>query len=234
MRKALIFILTAAIGLTAASSVFAEKGRKMSDNEKYVRALYQDIQGRAGDDEGVRYWTKQLNQTKNRTKIVEAFLNSSEYRNRFVTHLYGWCHDRRPDPDGLSYWAEKMKTITEGDIIKGFCKSTEFWNNSNKNYKDFVINIYWTLQSRKPDETGVRYWVGKLREGELREWVVGKFTSSSEYRGKFVKFLFDWYLDREPDPEALKYWKEQLKELGERGVIMKILTGKEYWNKLTK
>ncbi|NQS97044.1 MAG: DUF4214 domain-containing protein [candidate division Zixibacteria bacterium] len=234
MRRISVFVLVMAILFSIASSAFAGKDSKMSDNEKYVRTLYRDILGRAGNDSGVLYWTEQLNQGKNRTKVVEAFLNSSEYRNRFVTYVYGWCHDRRPEPDGLNYWAEKMKTSTEGDIIKDFCKSTEFWNNSNENYKDFVTNLYWTLQSRRPNESGLRYWVGKLREGETREWVVEKFISSSEYQGKYVIFLFDWYLDREPEPEALKYWKEQLKELGERGVIMKILTGKEYWNKVTK
>lgn len=232
MRKIIMFLLAVSIAFSAASTLFAAKG--MSDNEKYIRSLYLDIQGREGGSTGIEYWTRQLNQGKKRADVVQAFLNSDEYRTRFVIHLYGWVHDRRPDSVGLEFWSEQMKTITEGKIIVGFCSSDEFWVNSNENNKDFLINLYWTLHRRSPDATGLQYWMGKMDEGMTREQIVGAFIASPEYRERFIRFLYNWFLNRSPEQKGLEHWCDLLKENGERWVIIKILTSDEYWKKATK
>ena len=232
MRKIIMFLLAISIVFSVASALFAAKG--MSNNEKYIRSLYLDIQGREGDAAGIENWTRQLNQEMKRADVVRAFLNSEEYRTRFVTHLYGWVHDRRPDSVGLAYWTEQMKSITEGKIISDFCSSNEFWVNSNENNKDFIINLYWTLHRRSPDASGLQYWLGKMDEGMTREQIVNAFIASPEYRERFIRFLYNWFLARAPEQKGLDHWSDLLKENGERWVIIKILTGDEYWTKATK
>ena len=158
MRKIIMFLLAISIVFSVASALFAAKG--MSNNEKYIRSLYLDIQGREGDAAGIENWTRQLNQEMKRADVVRAFLNSEEYRTRFVTHLYGWVHDRRPDSVGLAFWSEQMKTIYEGKIISDFCSSNEFWVNSNENNKDFTLKELFANQSiESKSVTEVQYFL---------------------------------------------------------------------------
>lgn len=203
--------------------------------EKYVRALYKDIHSREGDASGIKYWTDQLIQEKlTKEEVVKAFLNSKEYRERFIKSIYAWFHDREPDETGLKYWTDFMKEHEEGEVIRNFVLSEEFWKNSNQRNHDWVENLYWTLQSRKPDKTGHDYWIKELRGGMTKEAVVGSFMTSTEYRERFIKFLYEWYHKRQPDASGLKYWAEQLGELGERQIILNFVTGEEYWNRVTE
>ena len=203
--------------------------------EKYVRALYKDVHSREGDVNGVKYWTDQLIQQKmTKEEVVKGFLNSKEYRERFVKNIYAWFHDRVPDETGLKYWTEYMKDHDEGDMIRNFVLAQEFWNHSNQDYRDWVENLYWTLQSRKPDQTGHNYWTKELKGGMSKEDVVGAFLKSNEYRERYIKFLYEWYHKRQPDDTGLKYWTGQLGELGERQIILNFLTGDEYWNRVIK
>jgi hypothetical protein len=230
----LMILLLLSLTVLSTAQPFGKIPKVGSDNERYVSSLYRDIQDREGDPKGIEYWTDQLNNKKPRADVVRTFLTSEEYRARFVTRIYGWFHDRKPDVKGLKYWVDLMKEKTERDIIKAFCISDEFWKNSNENNKDFVTNLYWTLQSREPDPNGLKYWVEQLIQGKTREFVVDSFLKSNEFLTKYINFVYDWYLERKPDTKGLEYWKGVLKEKGEREVIILILSGEEYWNKATK
>jgi hypothetical protein len=229
---ALLFAIALAFGQIGQSPV---KSKEKAKFERYVRALYKDVQNREGDASGIKYWTDQLIEDKlSKEDVVKVFLNSQEYRERFVRNIYGWFHDREPDAAGLKYWSDFMKENDERAILRSFVLSEEFWSNSNQNNRDWVENLYWTLQSRKPDVSGLEYWTKQLKSGMPKAQVVDAFMNSPEYREKMIKFLYDWYQKREPDSGGLKYWTEQLQEKGARQIILLFLTGEEYWNRVTK
>lgn len=234
------FLIGALALLFSVSFLYAQIGQsnvkktKMSNNEKYVRALYKDVHGRDGEARGIKYWTDELENEMSREEVVKAFLNSNEYRGRFIRNVYGWFHDREPDEQGLKFWADYMKEHSEGDMIRAFVLSEEFWNNSNKSNWDWVENLYWTLQSRRPEVKGHDYWTKELKGGKTKEFVVGEFMKSEEYRKRMIRFLYDHYHKRQPDADGLKYWVDQLGELSERQIILMFLTGEEYWNRVTQ
>jgi hypothetical protein len=51
-------------------------------NRQFVEALYQNVLGRPGDDDGIDYWTGLLDQGTQRYAIVTYFADSPEFRER--------------------------------------------------------------------------------------------------------------------------------------------------------
>jgi hypothetical protein len=127
-----------------------------------------------------------------------------------------------------------MKDNDEGDVMRSFVLSDEFWEGSDKNYRDWLGNLYWTLHSREPDAEGFTYWMKELKKGTPRASVVDEFMDSREYHDRFIRFLYDWYHKREPDQSGLDYWSEQFGEMTERQIILEFLTGSEYWQRITE
>ena len=238
MRRMLIGILTMLIvcsvgwGQIGKSSA---KSTKMVNCEKYVRALYKDVFGREGDATGVKYHTNRLFRDEvTKHDLVKGFLNGPEYRERFVKRMYGWFFDREPDERGLKYHMERMKEHTEGEMIRGLVLGEEFWNLSNRNNRDWVENVYWTLFSRAPDDDGHDYWTKELKSGTSKEQMIDQMMNGPEYQKRYITFIYEWYLKREPDESGLKYWIDQFGEMNERQIIVAFLTGDEYWNIVTR
>ncbi len=213
----------------------SSKSTKKVRCEKYVRALYMDVFGREGDATGVKYHTDRLIKDEvTKDNLVKGFLSGEEYRVKFVKGMYGWFLDREPDERGLKYHIARMKESTERDMFRGFVLGEEFWDLSNRNYRDWVGNVYWTLFSRAPDASGHDYWTKQLKGGNSKETLVDQMMSGPEYQKRYITFLYKWYFKREPDETGLNYWVGRFGDLSERQIIVAFLTGEEYWNQVTR
>ena len=106
--------------------------------DEYVKNLYLKILGRGYDEGGLQYWKEQIMAGTTYDAATAArvgFFESEEYKNKnktseeFVTDCYHAFLNREPEPDGLSYW---MNKIDSGEYSKqkvidlGFGHSNEF------------------------------------------------------------------------------------------------------------
>jgi hypothetical protein len=60
--------------------------------------------------------------------------------------------------------------------------------------------------------------------------LVQSVLASPEYRQRVVNEIYQNFLHRSPDSQALGYWTQQLATAGERGAIVEILASPEYFN----
>ena len=153
----------------------------------FVERSYSLILGRAGDQEGIEYWTKTLKSgAAAGADIVDSFCASPEFSGKGLADeekigiLYRTMMDRTPDSDGVRYW----KSILDSGwsfryVINGFASSAEFGNicrkyginagsvmleNRERNpaVTAFVNRCYQVALGRDGDIEGLNGWTGNL------------------------------------------------------------------------
>ena len=78
----------------------------------------------------------------------------------------------------------------------GFFNSAEF-QSLNLNNTDFVNVLYNTIFGRNADEAGLKYWLGVLNDGLLRDFVLYGFFQSSEFSALAEQFGVTGYSERD-------------------------------------
>lgn len=80
----------------------------------------------------------------------------------------------------------------------------------------FVVSLYRNILDREPDASGLRHWLGWLKKGKSRQWVMERFFDSREYksRGKndreFIRDFYQATRFREPTDSEMRAALEQL------------------------
>ena len=79
--------------------------------------------------------------------------------------------------------------------------------------RDFVTRLYKVCLKRDPDEGGLNYWVGELKDKkETGVAVASGFIFSAELQEKsysnedYVKIMYDAFFGREADTDGFNYW----------------------------
>lgn len=115
------------------------------------------------------------------TPTVAPNFNEAEVK-KFVTRLYKLVLEREPDATGLNDWVNRLKIrSTDGSSAAfGFFESEEL---KNRGVSDemFVKLCYRTMLDREADESGLKDWTQKLKDGMSRIYVLSGFTNSYEY-----------------------------------------------------
>ncbi|MCU1351142.1 MAG: hypothetical protein JWM05_351 [Acidimicrobiales bacterium] len=99
----------------AQSSEFKTKYGSLS-NRAFVKLVYTNVLGRAGNTTGVNYWTDQLDtHKKNRGQVMTGFSESPEFRTKKagavnVSMAYDAMLQRSPTTDELAVWAPQPAT----------------------------------------------------------------------------------------------------------------------------
>lgn len=116
----------------AASAEFASRYGSL-DNGQFVDRVYQNILGRAPDNDGRNFWTGQLDSgAMTRGQVMLAFSDSSEYRDLiqpqvYVTMIYMGMLRRTPEPGGFSFWVTYLDDGNSGlDLINAVIASDEY------------------------------------------------------------------------------------------------------------
>jgi len=93
-------------------------------------------------------------------------------------------------------------------------KSVAIDNNAAQAYR-----LYEAAFNRKPDLSGLGYWIKELDKGVSLNAVSQSFISSTEFKGlygathtsdTFITALYQNILDRAPDKSGFSYWSNQL------------------------
>lgn len=179
---------------------------KNVSDDQYVNTLYALFMGRQADEEGLRFWTEQL-QAVPKGAVFAGFANSKEFYdicegfnivagyfsleydleslnnvNLFVDRLYYSTLQRTGDLEGQAHW---VKGLLDGQFTGASCASffllgNEF-SNSVKSNDSFVDILYWTFMGRGSDDEGKAFWLSELANGRSREYVFTGFVCSPEF-----------------------------------------------------
>ena len=155
---------------------------------------------------------------------------------QFVSRLYTKCLGRNLDTAGLKYWNDMLvsKQKSGAEVGYGFVFSDEYKAKKTTD-KQYITMLYQVFMDREPDQAGLTYWAGLLKDGVSREYVYYGFATSQEYtdicnsygitRGtitlkqardknlnltRFVTRIYDKALARSWDESGLNYWCGQI------------------------
>lgn len=134
-----------------------------------IKAIYQDLFGRAPDDDGLAYWSGVL---KGKTK-AEAYaqiggaasgqdasqVDAKEIANKAVKAAYEEQLGRKADDEGLAFYTDKVLS-GQADINRisaELDRSTEGYNYDAES----LVNAYRKNFGRNPDQEGFQYWMGQ-------------------------------------------------------------------------
>ncbi|WP_421122032.1 DUF4214 domain-containing protein [Aquihabitans daechungensis] len=94
---------------------------------------------------------------------------------------------------------------------------------------DPVTRLFLAYFLRKPDPSGLNYWLGKRRAGLTLDRISSNFAASSEFQrrygaltnNQFVKLVYQNVLSRSGDASGIAYWTKQLDtRKRDRGQVM--------------
>ena len=183
------------------------QGKKYS-NEKVVEILYITMMDRTADAKGRAYWAGFLNDGMSQKYIVRGFAGSAEFKNicaryginagtltltenrdknpkvtAFVSRNYSIALGRKGDADGLNYWTGMIltKKLTPQKVADSFVFSKECVDKKLNN-TEFVKMLYKLYMGREFDQSGLNYWLGKMKSGMTRQTVAKSFGGSKEFK----------------------------------------------------
>ena len=164
--------------------------RNLNDAD-YVERAYESILGRASDPGGKAYWLQKLESGISRKALISGFASSDEFG--VICRDYG--------------------------IVQGSCTATED-RDRNHGVTAYVSRLYTRMQGRSFDVEGLNYWCRIIlkapTKATLVQVAVDGFMHSNEFQAKhlndteFVKVMYRTFLDREAEPEGLRYWMNKI------------------------
>ena len=100
-----------------------------------------------------------------------------------------------------------------------------------------LIRLYWAFFLRRPDPSGLTYWLGRYQAGQSLTKIAQSFASSSEFKNRYgnvsnnayVKLVYQNVFERQPDAGGLAYWTGKLdrKEISRGAVIVQFSESSE-------
>jgi hypothetical protein len=170
-------------GMVANLANSAEAGTVVEPVNRLYRAFFR----RSPDAGGVTYWVGRLRAGAGLNQVAGAFAGSAEFgatygmlsNQAFVDLVYRNVLNRRADPAGAAYWVGQLNTgrLSRGGVMVGFSESSEYraatrwWND--------VVQLYVGLLRRSPDQAGLEYWTGQLRNGRSLADLAGSILGSA-------------------------------------------------------
>jgi len=158
-----------------------------TESETIVSELYSTYLYRDADDDGLEYWSTQLdNGALSRAQITQSFINSEEFSGSIepVARLYYSLLNRIPDQSGLEYWINEHRNgKSMDDIAESFLEAQETQALYSPEMDDaaFVTSLYQNMLGRSDvSAEEIAYWTNELSEGTDRADIVVAFSESEE------------------------------------------------------
>lgn len=170
-----------------------EYEEKKDSDQVFIYKMYRAFFNRAADD--VDFYMNLLNNGESRETVLAGFINSPEFKN--MCDSYG---------------------INPGELIIALPEENN-QNSDHGNLDKYIENLYECILGRTYDEEGLNYWREQIISGQNYNAASAArigFFESNEYLNKntdneqFVTDCYHTFLNREPEPEGLAYWREKL------------------------
>lgn len=195
----------------------------------YVRALYQDMMGRAADPAGLRTWTGALAAGAHRRQVSAGFANSTEYRRLVITQAYQRVLGRAPDSGGMATWlaALDVGTVRLDTIGPVLMQSAEFYLRGGSSDTGFVNNIYQAALGRGASASEVSHW-GAVRQRSGPAPVLAGVWGSPEAAMRRVGQTYQYYLARSAARPEQQYWLPVVAGSGDEQLREEVVVSSEY------
>jgi hypothetical protein len=91
----------------------------------------------------------------------------------------------------------------------------------------YLGSLYHGALGRAPDSAGLQYWISQLDNGMAPDQVLRGIWASFEYRAKSVEAVYQRYLGRAAEADAVAYWTDFISAQDETAFHIAILTSAE-------
>jgi hypothetical protein len=198
--------------------------------EPFVRALYQDMMGRAADWPGLSTWTSALAGGATRRAVSRGFSNSSEYRMLSITHAYEQVLGRGVDSSGAVTWMNELASgrLRIDNLGPTLMASEEFYYRGGSSDAAFVDNIYRAALGRGAAASEVGFW-GDIRRRYGPAAVIGGVWGSVEAAMRRVDQAYQYYLGRGAATSEQRAWLPVIMGSGDEQLREEIVTSWEYF-----
>ncbi|WP_431837348.1 DUF4214 domain-containing protein [Cellulomonas sp. Y8] len=199
-----------------------------------VRAMYQDLLGRAADASGLAKWSGQL-QTGTPLKSVSTSLSSSrEYASVRVQAVYRDVLGRAADDAGLRSWVDRVQagSVPVDGVALEFMSRQEFYGVAGGTDEAFVARLYQVVLGRAASAAEQATWAERI-PALGRAGVATKISGSQESAERQVKDYYQLYFGRAVDLGGLQKWSAQLRQNGAPTVRISLTSSAEYLTRST-
>lgn len=175
-------------------------GTANSANARWVVDLYGQVFGRPADLGGLDHWLARIaaGGETSRHSVARSFLNSTEGAQNEALLAYNDLLDRDPDPEGLAFWTDFLRTDSVNTLRFQHLASDEYFTNVGGTNETYVDALYLALLERTIDAEGFSYYVDLLDNDTPRWWVSRSIYESPESLGNRVTAYHQAILDRDP------------------------------------
>jgi len=218
------------IGLVGSAEFTQDAGGDA--NQAYVAQLYVSLLHRQADSGSLTNFTNALDSgTLTRQAVVQAILDSQEYRGDEVQMLYQRYLHRAADPGGLSAFTALLNQgDTDEQVASILLGSGEYFTDHGALPSSFLSALYLDALRRPIDPSGLNYWEQALANGATRAQVATAIFASREYQQDVVQGFYKVYLNRSADPSGLTTFANMLASGGrDETVIAQLAESAEFF-----
>ena len=185
--------LTTAINATIADgqgigTIANDDNYAVMGNEAFVFQQYVDFLDREPDPGELVAWENALNGGFPRASLIDAFIDSGEFRfeGKFIAQTYLGILTRDADVGGFEGWLGALLAgVSREQVVQVFLGSGEFQSRfgSNLTNAQFVERMYNNILLRSSDPGGLNGWVQALNSGQVtRAQLALSFLDSGEFQ----------------------------------------------------
>lgn len=214
-------------GISASSIEF--DGTANSANARWVVDLYAQVFGRPADLGGLDHWLARIaaGGETSRHSVARSFLNSTEGAQNEALLAYNDLLDRDPDPEGLAFWTDFLRTGSVNTLRFQHLASDEYFAITGGTNEAYVDALYLGLLGRSIDPEGFEYYVDLLDTGTPTWWVSRSIYESPESLGNRVSAYYQDILDRDPTDDEIAEGVAMILAEDERAVQAALLASDE-------
>jgi hypothetical protein len=179
--------------------------------DEYITSLYWTVHEREPDPDGLAYWQGRYEDSMPRRTIALSFLQSPEWRGKFVEAVYSAYLGRSADQDGFDFYTNALhKGYSEEWITGSVIGSEEFFERyAESSHAKWVELVFGMLLGRGPTDAEFDKWTGADR---TRSQIARSLLRTDEYRKNMLKTFYDKYLGRKGTAGGFKYWLTKMKK----------------------
>lgn len=248
MSTAATHSVTVLTGATALNVNFGEVPPPLTNNQKFVVELYEDLLRRAPQPTDILFWSNMISSGQTRPQIALEIEQSQEYRNDTVTGLFEYYLHRAPDTASLAADSTLLSTGgTAEEIAISLVASPEYFQNRGGSSNLGFLNALYSDALHRPIDPGSAALLGSLNfsQESLRLAIIEAVYGSTEYLDDLVNkpgapaatsgyVEYGWiqaYLGRNADAATVASWVAQLRSgISQLIFVADILGSTEFYN----
>ena len=199
-----VVIVEAGGNVGSATGTISVTGTALTQEERFVRAVYQAELGRPGSMAEIDMWASQVNGQASRSAIAGAIARSAEARGLLVMGWYQTYLGRFAGSGEVQAWVSMFSQgQTEEQVLSQILGSTEFFNRSQALITTGTPQAFYTLLLNRSGSAGeVANWVSILPQ-QTQQGVALAFLQSKEYRTDVFSDYYLTLLNRPADAAGL-------------------------------